>query len=44
MGPMGNELIPFKDKKSATTFALDHRGKAPIPFDALTEKMVRSID
>ena len=44
LGPMGNELIPFRDKKSATTFSLDHRGKSPLSFKALTEKMVRSID
>ena len=44
LGPMGNELIPFRDKKSATTFSLDHRGKSPLPFDAISEKMVRAID
>ena len=26
-GPMGNELIAFKDKESAKRFSLDHRGK-----------------
>ena len=44
LGPMGNELIPFRDKKSATTFSLDHRGKSPLLFDSLTKKMVRNID
>jgi len=44
LGPMGNELIPFKDKKSAMTFALDHNGNSPLSFDELNEKMVRSIE
>lgn len=43
-GPMGNELIPFSDEKSAKTFSLEHRGKKVLPFNKITEYMVRSLD
>lgn len=42
-GPMGHELIPFKDKKSATSFSLEHKGKVIYSFDEITEYMVRSL-
>lgn len=42
-GPMGHELVPFKDKKSATTFSLEHKGKKVYSFDEVTEHMVRSL-
>jgi len=42
-GPMGHELIPFVDKKSATTFSLEHKGKKVYTFDEITEYMVRSL-
>jgi len=44
LGPMGNELIAFKDEKSAKAFSLEHKGKMVLPFNKLTEKLVRSID
>jgi len=44
LGPMGNELIAFKDAKSAKTFLLEHNGKHLYRFDALSEKMVRALD
>ena len=43
-GPMGHELIAFSDKKKAMSFALEHKGKAPLSFDEITEYMVRSLD
>jgi len=42
-GPMGHELVPFKDKKSADTFLLEHKGKKVYSFDEITEYMVRSL-
>jgi len=42
-GPMGHELIPFKDKKSAKSFSLEHKGKEVLSFDEITEYMVRSL-
>lgn len=44
LGPMGNELIAFATLKSAKNFSLEHKGKKVLPFDKLTEKMVRSIE
>ncbi len=43
-GPMGYELVPFKDKKSATIFLLEHNGKKIYSFDEVTEHMVRNLD
>jgi len=42
-GPMGHELIPFKDKKSAKSFSLEHKGKQVLSFDEITEYLVRSL-
>ncbi|MEA2073228.1 MAG: nitrous oxide reductase accessory protein NosL [Campylobacterota bacterium] len=42
-GPMGHELIAFKDEKSAKTFSLEHKGKEVLFFDEITEYMVRSL-
>ena len=42
-GPMGNELIPFGDKKSATNFYLDHHGKKIVKFSDITLKMVEKL-
>ena len=43
-GPMGNELIPFRDEKSAKSFIEDHHGKGPVKFDEITDKMVMALD
>jgi len=42
-GPMGHELIPFKDEKSAKSFSLEHKGKQVLFFDEITEYLVRSL-
>jgi len=42
-GPMGHELVPFNDKKSANIFLLEHKGKKVYFFDEITEHMVRSL-
>ena len=42
-GPMGYELVPFKDKKSAKSFSLEHKGTEVLTFDEITESMVRSL-
>ena len=36
LGPMGNELLPFKDQKSAQEFLEDHKGKAILRFQDVT--------
>jgi len=43
-GPMGNELIAFKDIKSAKRFSLDHRGKKILKFAEITEDAVYKLD
>lgn len=42
-GPMGNELIAFGDKKSATNFYLDHHGKKIVKFSEITLEMVEGL-
>jgi nitrous oxide reductase accessory protein NosL len=44
LGPMGNELIAFSDKKSAKIFFFDHKGKKLLSFDELTAPMVHDLD
>lgn len=43
-GPMGNELIPFADEKSAKLFLLDHRGDKMVRFFQITSDMVYKLD
>jgi len=43
-GPMGNELIAFKDEASARRFSLDHRAKKVLSFDEITPKIVYGLD
>jgi len=43
-GPMGHELVPFKNEKSAKTFKSEHNGKAMVKFDEITDKMLMSLD
>jgi len=43
-GPMGHELIPFKNEESAKTFKTEHNGKAIVQFDEITDKMLMSLD
>lgn len=43
-GPMGDELLAFRDKKSAQRFMIDHRGKELLKFDEITQQKVYSLD
>jgi len=43
-GPMGNELIPFKDKASAENFMKDHKGERILRFDEITGKIVMGLN
>jgi len=43
-GPMGNELIAFKDEASAKRFSLDHRGQKVVKFQEITEEEVYKLD
>lgn len=43
-GPMGNELIAFKDEESAKRFYLDHKGKKILKFDEIKPEVVYKLD
>ncbi len=43
-GPMGRELIPFKEDAEANEFMKDHKGKGVIGFDRITRKVIESLD
>ena len=43
-GPMGNELIGFKDERDAKIFYMDHRGKKVIKFEDITKELVYKLD
>lgn len=44
LGPMGYELLPFKDQESAQEFLEDHRGKSIVRFPQITLPLVMSLD
>lgn len=43
-GPMGNELIPFKNKSDAKTFYMDHKGIKITSFKDITKEEVYKLD
>jgi nitrous oxide reductase accessory protein NosL len=43
-GPMGDELIPFKNKSEAKIFNADHKGIKVMKFDEIKEKEVNKLD
>ena len=44
LGPMGHELIPFKNETDAKTFMKDHKGSAIVTFDKITPQMICKLD
>ncbi len=44
LGPMGHELIPFKNLKDAKTFLKDHKGEKIIKLDEVTSSMLCALD
>ncbi len=44
LGPMGHELLPFKDQESAQEFLEDHRGKSIVRFPQIALPLVMSLD
>jgi nitrous oxide reductase accessory protein NosL len=44
LGPMGHELLPFKDQESAQEFLEDHKGKSIIRFQEVTPAVIESLD
>lgn len=43
-GPMGRELIPFKEKKAAQEFLKDHKGKSLLTFSEITPALIGTLD
>lgn len=43
-GPMGNELIPFKNIDDAKTFMQDHKGKKILRFHEITKEEIERLD
>jgi len=44
IGPMGHELIPFADKKSARVFQIDHLGLKILRFEEITTELLDLLD
>jgi nitrous oxide reductase accessory protein NosL len=44
LGPMGHELIPFKDEASAKEFQEDHKGTRILRFKEVTEEVIDALD
>jgi len=44
LGPMGHELLPFKDQASAQEFLEDHKGKSILRFQDVTPAIIESLD
>jgi copper chaperone NosL len=44
LGPMGHELLPFKDRESAQEFLEDHEGKPILRFEEITPTIIESLD
>ncbi len=43
LGPMGHELIPFRDEAAAREFMADHGGKGILRFGDVTEDTLRAL-
>lgn len=43
LGPMGNELIPFKSKESAEEFLTDHSGEKIVMFDEIDMALIMKL-
>jgi len=44
LGPMGHELIPFKDEASAKEFLEDHKGTRILRFTEVTAEVIDALD
>jgi copper chaperone NosL len=44
LGPMGHELLPFKDEGSAKEFLEDHKGNKIIRFQDVNAELINSLD
>ena len=43
-GPMGRELVPFREEAGARDFLKDHKGKSVLKFKGVTPEVVKTLD
>jgi copper chaperone NosL len=43
-GPMGKELMPFKDEAAAKEFQQDHKGISVLLFKDITPELIKTLD
>jgi copper chaperone NosL len=43
-GPMGKELMPFKDEAAAKEFKVDHKGTSILSFKDITTEIIKPLD
>jgi copper chaperone NosL len=43
-GPMGKELMPFKDEAAAKEFKVDHKGTSILLFKDVTPEIIKTLD
>jgi copper chaperone NosL len=43
-GPMGKELMPFKDEAAAKEFKVDHKGTSILFFKDITLELIKTLD
>ena len=43
-GPMGRELIPFREEAGAKDFLKDHKGKAVVKFREITLEVIKGLE
>lgn len=43
-GPMGHELIPFKNESEAKNFSMDHKGFKILKFEDITTQEIQKLD
>jgi copper chaperone NosL len=43
-GPMGKELMPFKEEAAAKEFKVDHKGTAILTFKDITPALIKTLD
>ncbi len=44
MGPMGKELVPFKNRSEAEDFAKDHKGEKVLAFEEITKEVINELE
>ena len=43
-GPMGKELMPFREEAAAKEFKVDHKGTAILLFKDITPDLIKTLD